>query len=43
MAESEEDVKSLLMRVKNKNEKAGLKFNIQKLVSQHLIPSLHSN
>ena len=29
-AESEEELKSLLMRVKEKNEKAGLKFNIQK-------------
>ena len=30
MAESEEDLKSLLMRVKEESEKAGLKFNIQK-------------
>ena len=30
MAESEEELKSLLMKVKKKNEKAGLKFNIQK-------------
>jgi len=30
MAESEEELKSLLMRVKEENEKAGLKFNIQK-------------
>ena len=30
MAESEEELKSLLMRVKEQNEKAGLKFNIQK-------------
>ena len=30
MAESEEELKSLLMKVKEKNEKAGLKFNIQK-------------
>ena len=29
MAESEEELKSLLMRVKNESEKAGLKFNIQ--------------
>ena len=29
MAESEEELKSLLMRVKEKSEKAGLKFNIQ--------------
>ena len=31
MAESEEELKSLLMRVKKKSEKAGLKLNIQKL------------
>ena len=30
MAESEEDLKSLLMKVKEENEKAGLKLNIQK-------------
>ena len=30
MAESEEELKNLLMRVKEKNEKAGLKLNIQK-------------
>ena len=30
MAESEEELKSLLMRVKEENEKAGLKCNIQK-------------
>ena len=31
MAESEEELKSLLMKVKEKNEKSGLKFNIQKM------------
>ena len=31
MAESEEELKSFLMKVKEKNEKAGLKFNIQKM------------
>ena len=31
MAENEEELKSLLMRVKKKSEKAGLKFNIQKI------------
>ena len=31
MAESEEELKSLLMWVKEENEKAGLKFNIQKI------------
>ena len=29
MAESKEDIKSLLMRVKEESEKAGLNFNIQ--------------
>ena len=31
MAESEEELKSLLMRVKEESEKAGLKLNIQKV------------
>ena len=31
MAESEEELKSFLMKIKEKNEKAGLKFNIQKM------------
>ena len=30
MAESEEELKSLLMRIKKENEKAGLKLNVQK-------------
>ena len=30
MAESEEELKSVLMKVKEENEKVGLKFNIQK-------------
>ena len=42
MAESEEKLKSLLMRVKEESEKAGLKLNIQrKLRPWHPIPSLH--
>ena len=41
MAESEEEIKSLLMKVKEESEKLGLKLNIQKLRSQHLVPSLH--
>ena len=41
MAEKEEELKSLLMRVKEKNEKAGLKLSIKKVRSWHLIPSLH--
>ena len=33
MAESEEELKSLLMNVKNKSEKAGLKLNTQQMTS----------
>ena len=40
-AESEEELKSLLMKVKEENEKAGLKFIIQKPRSWCLVPSLH--
>ena len=40
MAESEEGLQSLLM--KEEREKVGLKLNIQKLRSWHLVPSLHS-
>ena len=39
-AESEEKLKSLLMRVKEESEKAGLKLNIQKNEAWHLVPSL---
>ena len=38
MAESEEERKSLLMKVKEESEKVGLKPNIQKLRSWHLVP-----
>ena len=41
MEESEEELKSLFMRVKEESEKAGLKFNIQKLRLWHLLPSFH--
>ena len=41
MAESEEELKSLLMKVKEESEKAGLKLNIQKQRSWHLVLSLH--
>ena len=41
MAESEEKLKSLLMKMKEESEKVGLKLNIQKLRSWHLVPSLH--
>ena len=40
MAESDEELKSLLMKVKE-SEKVGLKLNIQKIRSWHLVPSLH--
>jgi len=39
-AESEE-LKSLLMKVKEENEKVGLKLNIQKTKIMALVPSLH--
>ena len=41
MAESEEELKSLLIRVKEEREKAGFKLNIKKLRSWHLVLSLH--
>ena len=45
MAESEEKLKSLLIRVKEESEKAGLKLNIQKTQhserSWHPVPLLH--
>ena len=40
MAESDE-LKSLLMKVKEESEKVGLKLNIQKTKSWHQVPSLH--
>ena len=41
MAESEEELKSLLMKVKEESEKVGLKLNIQKTKIWHPVPSLH--
>ena len=41
MAESEEELKSLLMKVKEKSEKAGLNSTFKKLRSRHLVPSHH--
>ena len=41
MAEREEELKSILMKVKEGSEKVGLKLNIQKLRSWHLVPSLY--
>ena len=40
MAESEEDLKKLLIKVKEETEKVGLKLNIRKLRSWHPVPSL---
>ena len=41
MAESEGELKRLLMKVKVESEKVGLKLNIQKKRSWHPVPSLH--
>ena len=41
MAESKEELNSLLMIVKEESEKAGLKLNIQKTKIWHPFPSLH--
>ena len=41
MAESEEELKSLLMKVKEESEKVGLNSAFRKLRSWHLVPSLH--
>ena len=40
MAESE-DLKSLLMKVKEESEKLGLNSTFRKLISCHLVPSVH--
>ena len=40
-AESKEELKSLLMKVKEESEKIGLKFNIDKTKSWHPVQSLH--
>ena len=41
MAESEEELKSLLMKVKVESEKVGLKLNIQKMKIMAAGPNLH--
>ena len=41
MAESEEELKSLLMKVKEESEKVGLKLKILKTEIMHPFPSLH--
>ena len=40
LAESEEELKNLMMKIKEESEKAGLKLNIQK-APWHPVPSLH--
>ena len=42
MAESEKELKSLLMRMKEEGAKTSLKLSCKKLRSWHLVPSLHS-
>ena len=41
VAESEEELKSLLMKVKEESEKVGLKLKFRNLRSWHQVPSLH--
>ena len=41
MTESEEELKSFLMKVKEESKKAGLKLNIQKTKIRHLVLLLH--
>ena len=41
MAESEQELKSLLMKVKEESEKVGLSSTFRKLRSWHPVPSLH--
>ena len=41
MSESEEELKGLLMKVKEESEKVGLNSPFKKLRSRHLVPSLH--
>ena len=43
MAESEKELKNLMMKVKEESEKVGLKLNIQKIWSWYPVPSLHGN
>ena len=41
MEESKEELKSLLMKVREESEKVGLKLRFRKLRSWHPVPSLH--
>ena len=43
MAESKEELKSLLIKMKEESEKFGLKLNIQKTKIMALAPSFHGN
>ena len=43
MAESEEELKSLLMKMKEESEKFGLSSTFRKRRSWYLVPSLHGN
>ena len=40
-AASKEELKSLLMKMEEESERAGLKLNIQKTKIMHLVPPLH--
>ena len=41
MVESEEELKSILMKVKEEGEKVGLKLNKKTKIMDHPVPSLH--
>ena len=41
MAENEEELKSLLLKGKEESENFGLQLTFRKLISWHLVPSLH--
>ena len=41
MVEIDEEIKNLLMKVKEESEKVGLKLNIHKTKSWHMVPPLH--
>ena len=41
VSKSEEELKNLLMRVKEESERTGLKLNIKELRSWYLVPSIH--
>ena len=41
MAESEEELKSLMIKVQEESEKAGLNWALRKLRPWHIVPSLH--